>query len=143
MSQFYWKRRPDGPFVTFIAVATTYLHPESDDLDSLKALARRDGDEEMRVFKSELREALRNPGQLPRDELFKSVQYDNGSSEAFLRWLWHELYGDEPSTPTSSRGSGRYRNLSPSGCTGRPASTSSMLPARANGPRPWTCCSPR
>jgi hypothetical protein len=96
MSPFYWKRHPDGPFVTFIAVAATYLHPESDDLDSLKALARRDGDEEMRVFKSELREALRDPGQLPGDELFKSVQYDNGSSEAFLRWLWHELYGDEP-----------------------------------------------
>jgi hypothetical protein len=32
----------------------------------------------------------------PGDELFKSVQYDNGSSETFLRWLWHELYGDEP-----------------------------------------------
>ena len=32
--------------------------------------------------------------QLPGDELFKSVQYD--SSETFLRWLWHELYGDEP-----------------------------------------------
>jgi hypothetical protein len=24
------------------------------------------------------------------------VQYDNGSDEAFLRWLWYELYGDEP-----------------------------------------------
>jgi hypothetical protein len=141
MSPFYWKRHPDGPFVTFIAVATTYLHPESDDLDSLKALARREGDEEKRVVKSELREALRDPSQLPRDELFKSVQYDNGSSEAFLRWLWHELYGDEPFDADS--GSRRCRNLSPSGCTGRPASTSSMLPARAIGPRPWTCCSPR
>ena len=96
MSPFYWERHPDGPFVTLISVATTYLHPESDDLDSLKALARRDGDKEMRVFKSELREALRDPGQLPGDELSKSVQYDNGSSVAFLRWLWYELYGDEP-----------------------------------------------
>ena len=96
MSPFYWERHPDGPFVTLIAVATTYLHPESDDLDSLKALARRDGDKEMRVFKSELREALRDPGQLPGDELSKSVQYDNGSNVAFLRWLWYELYGDEP-----------------------------------------------
>ena len=61
MSPLYWERHPDGPFVTLIAVAATYLHPESDDLDSLKALARRDGDEEMRVFKSELREALRDP----------------------------------------------------------------------------------
>jgi hypothetical protein len=24
------------------------------------------------------------------------VQYENGSVEAFLVWLWHELYGDEP-----------------------------------------------
>jgi len=39
---------------------------------------------------------VQNCGQLPGDELFKSVQYDNGSRETFLRWLWHELYGDEP-----------------------------------------------
>ena len=71
------------------------MHPESDHLDSLKELARREGDEEMRVFKSELREALRDPSQLPGDELFESVEYD-GSDEAFLRLLWHELYGDEP-----------------------------------------------
>jgi hypothetical protein len=70
MSPFYWERHPDGPFATLIAVATTYLHPESDDLDSLKALAKREGDEEMRVFKSELREALRDPSQLPGDELW-------------------------------------------------------------------------
>jgi hypothetical protein len=50
----------------------------------------------MQVFKSELREALRDPSRLPGDELRKSVQYDNGSNEAFLRWLWYELYGDEP-----------------------------------------------
>ena len=96
MSPFYWKRHPDGPFVTLIAVATTYLDPENYHLDSLKELARREGDEEMRVFKSELREALRDPGQLPGDELFESVEYDDGSDEAFLRRLWHELYGDEP-----------------------------------------------
>ncbi len=38
----------------------------------------------MRVFKSELREALKDPSQLPGDELFESVQYDEGSDEAFL-----------------------------------------------------------
>ena len=69
MSPFYWERHPDGPFVTLIAVAATYLDPENYHLDSLKELARREGDEEMRVFKSELREALRDPGQLPGDEL--------------------------------------------------------------------------
>ena len=93
----YWERHPEGPFVTLIAVAATYLHPENYELDFSERLARREGDEEMRVFKSELREALRDPGQLPGDELSESVEYDNGSDEAFLRWLWCELYGDEPS----------------------------------------------
>jgi len=40
MAPFYWERHPDGPFVTLIAVAATYLHPENYDLDSLKELAR-------------------------------------------------------------------------------------------------------
>jgi hypothetical protein len=59
----------------------------------------------MRVFKSELREALCDPSQLPGDELSESVQYDDGSSEAFLRRLWRELYGDKPldAPPTTER----------------------------------------
>ena len=52
----------------------------------------------MRVFKLELREALRDPSQLPGDELSESVEYDNGSNEAFLYWLWRQLYGDEAGT---------------------------------------------
>jgi hypothetical protein len=92
---FYWERHPDGPFVTLIRVATTYLDPENYDDDALRALAKREDDEEMRVFKSELRDALKDPGQLPGDELSRHVQYDNGSVEAFLRWLWRDLYGDE------------------------------------------------
>ena len=60
---WYWERHPEGPFATLIAVATTYLDPEIYNLDSLnmlKALARRQGDEKMRVFKSELSEAIRD-----------------------------------------------------------------------------------
>ena len=30
-------------------------------------------------------------------ELCESVQHDNGTAEAFLCWLWRELYGDETS----------------------------------------------
>lgn len=95
MASLDWERHPDGPFATLIWVVTTYLAPENFDLDSLKKLARREDDKEMQVFKSELREALRDPGGLPGEELSESVEYD-GSDEAFLRRLWHDLYGDEP-----------------------------------------------
>jgi hypothetical protein len=95
MGALYWERHPDGPFVTLIAVATSRLHPEIDDLDGLKAFAKSDDIDRVRVFKTELRQALLNPAQLPDGELFKSVQYENGCDEAFLIWLWHELYGDE------------------------------------------------
>lgn len=93
---FYWERHPDGPFVTLIKVATTYLDPENYHLDELKVFAMRDDFDRVRVFKSELRQALRDPAQLPGDELFEAAEYGNGSDEAFLVWLWHELYGDEP-----------------------------------------------
>jgi hypothetical protein len=95
MPAFYWERHPDGPFATLIAVATSYLHPEIDDADSLERFANDQENHKARVFKSELREALRNPSSLPAGELFKSVQYDDDSDEAFLHRLWHDLYGDE------------------------------------------------
>ena len=93
---YYWKRHPDGPFATLIRIATTYLHPEADDLESLQQLAERKDRPEMRVFKAELRQAIAHPDQLPGDELFRHVQYDDGSDEKFLRRLWRDLYGDEP-----------------------------------------------
>ena len=52
----------------------------------------------MRIFKAELRQAITHPDQLPSDELFDHVQYDDGSDEAFLRRLWRDLYDDEPAT---------------------------------------------
>lgn len=93
MASFYWER---CPFATLIAVVTTYLSPEGYDLESLQRLAKRQDDQEMRVFKAELRAAIRDPSQLPGGELSESVEYDDGSDEAFLRRLWHDLYGDEP-----------------------------------------------
>ncbi len=45
-----------------------------------------------------VREALADLGRLPGDELFKAVDYGDGSDESFLRRLWHDLYGDEPIT---------------------------------------------
>lgn len=94
---FYWKRHPDGPFTTLIAVATTYLHPEADELELLQERAKdNDDDSEMRVFKDELRQAITHPDQVPRYELSSHVQYDDGSPGKFLRRLWRDLYGDEP-----------------------------------------------
>jgi hypothetical protein len=93
LAPFYWERHPDGPFATLIEITANYLDPENYDFDSLKSLAEREDDPEMRVFKSELRAALQDPGQLPGDELSRSVQYEDGSPQAFLRRLWRDLYG--------------------------------------------------
>jgi hypothetical protein len=96
MGDFYWKQHPDAPFATLIRIATTYLHPEAYDLESLQLLAEDEGDEEMRVFKGELRRAIKNPDQVPDEELSYHVEYDDASPQAFLRRLWQDLYGDEP-----------------------------------------------
>jgi hypothetical protein len=103
MSQPYWIRCPDGPFTTLIAVTTAYLHPETEP-DGLEALQERaaDDDAEMRTFKAELRQAIRDPHLLPGNELFRHVAYEDGSDEKFLRRLWRDLYGDEPTIPLTS-----------------------------------------
>src|ERR1700722_16159612 len=59
-----------------------------------RARAPEPDDEEISVFKAELREALADPGRLPDDELFKAVDYADGSDERFLRRVWRDLYGD-------------------------------------------------
>ena len=61
---YSWKRQPDGPFATLIRISTTYLHPESDDLESLQELAKSGDRQEMRTFKAELRQAITHTGQL-------------------------------------------------------------------------------
>jgi hypothetical protein len=96
MDDWYWNRHPGGPFATLIRIATTYLHPEADGLESLQARAQRAGDPVMQVFKAELRQAIRHPGLVPDGELFRHVQYDDGSPQAFARRLWRDLYGNEP-----------------------------------------------
>jgi hypothetical protein len=95
---FYWERHPDGPFATLIAVAVTYCSPDADaeDYERLKRLAKRSGDQQMRVFKAELRRALADPSQLPEGELDDAVEYNDWGDEEFLRRLWRDLYGDEP-----------------------------------------------
>ena len=97
MGAFYWERHPGWPFATLIAVAATYCSPEAydgayDDLIS-QAWAPEPDDKEIRAFTAEMQQALADPGRLPGDELFDAVDYGDGSDEAFLRRLWHDLYG--------------------------------------------------
>jgi hypothetical protein len=100
LNEAYWAKHPHGPFATLIAVAATYCHPEAYDggyADLIdRARSPEPDDEEISVFKAELREALADPGRLPDDELFKAVDYGDGSDERFLRRVWRDLYGDEP-----------------------------------------------
>jgi hypothetical protein len=88
------------PWLPAILKGATYCHPEAYDgvYEDLSARVRSAApdDEEIRVFRIELREALADPGQLPDNELFKAVQFSDGSNEAFLRRLWRDLYGGEP-----------------------------------------------
>ncbi len=100
MNETYWAKNPHGPFATLIAVAATYCHPEAyegayTDLIA-RARAAEPSDEEILTFRTELREALADPSRLPDDELFKAVDYGDGSDQAFLRHLWRDLYGDAP-----------------------------------------------
>jgi hypothetical protein len=105
VSVFYWERHPDGPFATLITVAATYCSPDAydgahDDLINGSREPEPD-DEEIGAFKAELQQVLAGPGQLPGDELFHAVDYGDGTDEAFLRRLWHDLYGDKPGTEAS------------------------------------------
>ena len=105
MGMFYWERHPLGPFVTLITVAATYCGPDAyegayDDLIN-RARAPEPDDEEIGAFKAELQQALADPSQLPGEELSHAVEYGDCSDEAFLRRLWHDLYGEQPATEAS------------------------------------------
>ena len=69
VNQAYWARNPQGPFATLIAVAATYCHPEVYN-DAYAELVERvrsaaPEDEQIRVFRDELREALADPDSRP------------------------------------------------------------------------------
>jgi hypothetical protein len=101
VNEAYWATDPHAAFATLITVAATYCHPEPYDgayADLIDRAQAPGPDDVMRVFKTDLRAALTDPDQPPGDELFKAVDYGDGSDERFLRRLWHDLYGDEPMT---------------------------------------------
>ena len=98
MPMSFWQKNPNAPFATLVRIAVTYCHPEVDEdaYGDLKLLAVRGDRDEMVVFKDELRKALLDPDDVPREALSREVQYDDGSPEKFLRRLWRDLYPNEP-----------------------------------------------
>jgi hypothetical protein len=99
---YYWRQDKDAPFAFFLTIVDTYLHPESGyDVDDLAEWLE-DGEpqEEVVRFKDEFRRLLSGDlDQLPKGALGTAAEFDDGTDEAFLRRLWHELYGDEPVQP--------------------------------------------
>jgi hypothetical protein len=92
-------RDPNSPFAFFLMVVDTYLHPESayDVGDLAEWLREGEPQEEVIQFKDEFRRLLSGEAdQLPKGALGTAAEFDDGTDEAFLRRLWHELYGDEP-----------------------------------------------
>jgi hypothetical protein len=43
-----------------------------------------------------------DPGKVPEEDLFRHVEYDDGSQEVFLQNLWRDLYGDGPAGPAGT-----------------------------------------
>ena len=98
----YWRDNEDAPFAYFLTIIDTYLHPESGYVvDDLAEWLRKTRPPEKAIrFKSEFRRLLSGElEKMPKGVLGTASAYDDGSDEAFLRRLWHELYGDEPVQP--------------------------------------------
>jgi hypothetical protein len=99
---YYWREDKNAPFAFFLTVIDTYLHPESGyDVEDLAEWLR-DGEpqEEIIQFKDEFRRLLSGElDKVPKGALGTASAYEDGSDEAFLQRLWHELYDDEPVQP--------------------------------------------
>jgi hypothetical protein len=96
----YWLSNPNAPYATFLSIIQRYLHPEVEDLEALQQVAQRFDLPEIATFKAQFREVIANPGLLPDGALAAAAAFEDGTPEAFLKRLWHELYGDEK--PNSS-----------------------------------------
>jgi hypothetical protein len=95
-------RDPNTPFAFFLRIVDTYLHPESGhDVDDLVWWTKNaDPPQKAIRFKDDFRLLLSGElNKLPNYALFTAAEFDDGTDEAFLRRLWHELYGDEPVRP--------------------------------------------
>lgn len=99
MEDRFWVKDRDARFATLLRIVETYCHPEAYDeaYEDLQAVVARPTHKPVfDTFKSELRDAIRDPGQLPEGALFRAAVYEDGSAEKFLARLWRDLYPDEP-----------------------------------------------
>lgn len=96
----FWQYHPDAPFALLLEIVETYCHPEiaaDGAYEELKQFVRMpDRDPDFDRFKEQLAEAIREPGRVPEDALFRATVYEDGSDEKFLARLWRDLYPDEP-----------------------------------------------
>ncbi|HEY1919096.1 MAG TPA: hypothetical protein VGH27_26290 [Streptosporangiaceae bacterium] len=102
---YYWQRGDDAPFVFFVRIINAYCHPETggDEHELAEWANRAEQTTEMVRFKDEFRQLLGGEfSRLPDEALSTAAEYEDGSDEAYLRRLWHELYGDEPVQPGRS-----------------------------------------
>jgi hypothetical protein len=94
----YWLEDHDAPFAELLRVVQTQCHPETYDYayeDLVEWAGDPEVEERLAPFKEQLRQALRDPSQVPAGALWTAACYDDGSDEKFLRRLWRDLYGDE------------------------------------------------
>jgi hypothetical protein len=98
----YYLDDKSAPFALFLTIIDTYLHPESGmTVDDLREwLSYPEPTDEMIQFKDDFRRLLSGElDELPKGALGTASAFDDGSEEAYLRRLWHELYDDEPVQP--------------------------------------------
>ena len=96
---YYWQRDKDAPFAFFVGIINAYCHPETgaDEQDLADWVNNPKPSGEAVRFKDEFRRLLAGDlDMLPQGALGTAAEYEDGSDEAFLRRLWHQLYEDEP-----------------------------------------------
>ena len=104
-SRHYWLHDKDVPFAFLLTIVHTYLHPElGGDVSDLREYVNGPDAPNVDIFKAELRQIIKDPSALPEGALFMATEYETWSDEvigsandeAYLAWLWPQLYGDEP-----------------------------------------------
>jgi hypothetical protein len=65
-TDLYWLENRQAPYVTFLTILFSYLHPDVNDIDGLQ-----------------------------EDALYTAAVYEDRTDEALLARLWRDLYGDE------------------------------------------------